>query len=200
MRGPSSRSPCRCRRSSPASACSPRRGRRAVRGGLLGVSARRRRRREAWARVLGLGFLEYVVLSVAALVASAALFFHLDGHASLGVTLPALTIAPAFAVAAWATSPKRVERLSRPRHGLRRVLADAVAGASYVRPARKPARARPGVVGNVLYWAGDLSCLWSAAALCGVEMSLEARPRLLGRLRPDAARAAGRRGRPARWR
>ena len=131
------------------------------------------RRREAWARVLGFGFLEYVVLSVAALVASAALFFHLDGHASLGVTLPALTIVPAFAVAAWATSPKRVERLSRPRHGPRRVLADAVAGASYVRQLlASPREHGLGVVGNVLYWAGDLSCLWSALALCGVELSL----------------------------
>ena len=36
-------------------------------------------------RVLGLGFLEYVVLSIGALVASVLLFFGLDGHASNGV-------------------------------------------------------------------------------------------------------------------
>jgi hypothetical protein len=45
-------------------------------------------RREAMRRVLGLGFLEYAVLSVGALAASALLFFRLDGHASDGVTLP----------------------------------------------------------------------------------------------------------------
>jgi uncharacterized membrane protein YbhN (UPF0104 family) len=131
------------------------------------------RRREAWARVLGLGFLEYVVLSVAALIASAALFFHLDGHAGWAVTLPALTVVPAFVAAAWATSPKRVERLSRGRHGARRILSDAVAGASYVRQLlASPREHGLGVVGNVLYWAGDLSCLWAALALCGVELSL----------------------------
>jgi uncharacterized membrane protein YbhN (UPF0104 family) len=131
------------------------------------------RRREAWARVLGLGFLEYVVLSIAALVASVALFFGLDGHAGLAATLPALTIVPAFAVAAWATSPKRVERLSRARRGLRRILADSVAGASYVRQLLfNPREHGLGVVGNVVYWSGDLACLWSALALCGVSLSL----------------------------
>jgi uncharacterized membrane protein YbhN (UPF0104 family) len=131
------------------------------------------KRREAWARVLGLGFLEYVVLSVAALFASAALAFDLDGHASWGATLPALTIVPALGLAAWATSPKRVKRLSRERRGIRRILADAVAGASYVRQLLgSPREHGLGVLGNVLYWAGDLCCLWSALALCGVEISL----------------------------
>ena len=131
------------------------------------------RRREAWARVLGLGFLEYVVLSVAALVASTALMLNLDGHAAWAATLPSLTIVPAFAVAAWATSPKRVDQLSRERRGWRRVLADAVAGASYVRQLLvNPREHGLGVAGNILYWAGDLCCLWSALALCGVELSL----------------------------
>jgi uncharacterized membrane protein YbhN (UPF0104 family) len=130
-------------------------------------------RREAWARVLGLGFLEYVVLSIAALVASVALFFRLDGHAGWGATLPALTIVPAFAVAAWATSPKRVHRLSRERTGLRRIFADSVAGAHYVRQLlTNPREHGLGVVGNILYWSGDLGCLWCALALCGVEITL----------------------------
>ena len=131
------------------------------------------RRREAWARVLGLGFLEYVVLSIAALIASGALFFRADGHAGWGATLPALTVIPAFGIAAWATSPKRVDRLSRERRGLRRILADSVAGASYVRQLLlNPREHGVGVAGNVVYWAGDLCCLWSALVLCGVEISL----------------------------
>src|SRR2546429_368041 len=75
------------------------------------------RRREAVARVLGLGFLEYAILSIAALVASALLFFGLDGSASNAVTLPSLVIVPVAGVALWATSPSRVRRLSRPRSG-----------------------------------------------------------------------------------
>jgi uncharacterized membrane protein YbhN (UPF0104 family) len=80
---------------------------------------------------------------------------------------------PAFALAAWATSPKRVKRLSRERHGMRRIFADAVAGASYVRQLlASPREHGLGVLGNVLYWSGDLCCLWSALMLCGVEISL----------------------------
>ena len=38
--------------------------------------------------MLGLTFLEYVVLSPGALAASILLYFNLDGHAGDGVTLP----------------------------------------------------------------------------------------------------------------
>ena len=55
------------------------------------------RRREAVARVLGLGFLEYAILSVAALLASALLFLGLDGRAGLATTLPSLLILPVAA-------------------------------------------------------------------------------------------------------
>ncbi|MDP9261898.1 MAG: hypothetical protein M3O89_08020 [Actinomycetota bacterium] len=53
-------------------------------------------RREAAARAVGLGLLEYVVLSVGALVASAALFLRIHGHASDSITLPSLLILPAL--------------------------------------------------------------------------------------------------------
>jgi uncharacterized membrane protein YbhN (UPF0104 family) len=130
-------------------------------------------RREAAHRVLGLGFLEYVVLSVVALVASVALALNFDGHASLGVTLPGLTIIPALALAWWATSPKRVHRLRRPRPSrLRGMLANAVAGAHYVRQLfTNPREHGLGVLGNAIYWAGDIGCLAAALALCGVSIS-----------------------------
>ena len=51
-------------------------------------------RKDATRRVLGLTFLEYLVLSVAALAASVLLYFDLDGHASDGVTLPSLIVVP----------------------------------------------------------------------------------------------------------
>jgi uncharacterized membrane protein YbhN (UPF0104 family) len=127
------------------------------------------RRREAVARVLGLGFLEYAMLSIAALVASALLFFGLDGRAGYIVTLPSLVIVPIAGVALWATSPSRVRRLSRPRSGfVRRPLANAVAGASYVRRLlASPREHGLGVLGNAIYWFGDILCLWAALRVVG---------------------------------
>jgi uncharacterized membrane protein YbhN (UPF0104 family) len=129
------------------------------------------RRREAVARVLGLGFLEYATLSIAALAASALLFGGLDGHAGYATTLPSLVIVPIAALALWATSPTRVRRLSRPRNGivLRRV-ANGVAGAAYVRGLlASPREHGLGVLGNVGYWAGDILCLWAALRCVGAD-------------------------------
>ncbi len=130
-------------------------------------------RRDAVRRVVGLGLLEYVVLSIAALGASALLYFGLDGHASDGVTLPSLVIVPALALGYWLTSPKRAERLSRRRSGfLRRLFADTVAGAVTVRRLFTSPRAHGlGVLGNALYWFGDIFCLWAALQFVGVQIS-----------------------------
>jgi uncharacterized membrane protein YbhN (UPF0104 family) len=129
------------------------------------------RRREAVTRVLGLGFLEYAVLSVAALVASALLFFGLDGSAGDATTLPSLIILPLAAISLWATSPSRVRRLSRPRSGaVRRRVANGVAGAAYVRRLlASPREHGLGVLGNAIYWAGDILCLWAALRCVGNE-------------------------------
>jgi hypothetical protein len=126
-------------------------------------------RREAFTRVLGLGFLEYAMLSVAALAASALMFLGLDGHAGHLTTLPSLVIVPVAAAAIWATSPRRVRRLSRPRTGaLRRRLANGVAGAAYVRRLLvSPREHGAGVLGNAVYWAGDITCLWAALQCVG---------------------------------
>lgn len=130
-------------------------------------------RRDAVRRVVGLGLLEYVVLSLAALGASVLLYFGLDGHASDGVTLPSLVIVPALALGYWLTSPKRAERLSRRRSGfLRRLFADTVSGAVTVRRLFTSPRAHGlGVLGNVLYWFGDIFCLWAALQFVGVQIS-----------------------------
>jgi uncharacterized membrane protein YbhN (UPF0104 family) len=133
-------------------------------------------RREAVRRVLGLGFLEYAVLSVGALAASVLLFFRLDGHASETVTLPSLIVVPVLIVALWLTSPKRAKRLSRPRRGwLRGLFADSVAGAATVRHLlTSPREHGLGVLGNVLYWAGDILCLWAALRLVNAHLPLAA--------------------------
>jgi uncharacterized membrane protein YbhN (UPF0104 family) len=126
-------------------------------------------RREAVARVLGLGFLEYAMLSIAALLASVLLFLGLDGSAGDAATLPSLVIVPVAVAAWWATSPARVRRLSRPRSGfVRQKLANGVAGASYVRRlVASPREHGLGVLGNVVYWGGDIFCLWAALQCVG---------------------------------
>jgi uncharacterized membrane protein YbhN (UPF0104 family) len=128
-------------------------------------------KRDAASRVLALGFLEYAVLGIAALAASAALYLRLDGHASNGLTLPSLTIVPLFFLAFWVTSPKRVRRLSRSSRGsgwLRRTLANSVRGTANLRTLlTSPREHGLGVAGSALYWAGDIVCLWAALQLVG---------------------------------
>ena len=128
-------------------------------------------RRDAARRVLALGFLEYATLSVVALVAAAALYAGLDGHAGETATFPALIVIPCIALALWATSHKRSRRLSRHQPNgswIRRVLADSVAGAGKARTMlTSPREHGLGVFGMTLYWAGDIACLWAALQLVG---------------------------------
>jgi uncharacterized membrane protein YbhN (UPF0104 family) len=133
-------------------------------------------RRQALRRVLALGFLECAMLSVGALVASVLLFFGLDGHASEGWTLPSLIVVPVFALALWLTSPRRAERLSRPLSGrLRLLFADSVAGAATARHlVTSPSEHGLGVLGNALYWVGDILCLWAALSLANAHLPVAA--------------------------
>lgn len=128
-------------------------------------------RRDATARVLALGFLEYTVLSIVALVASAALFFRLDGRAAPAVTLPALVFVPTVVAALWLTSPKRVARLARATPGsgaVRRMFGNAILGLKNVRRLLlSPREHGVGVLGMTLYWAGDIFCLWAALQVVG---------------------------------
>ena len=116
------------------------------------------------------------MLSIAALVASVLLYFGWDGDASDGWTLPSLFIIPVFALALWLTSPKRAERLSRPLPGrLRRWFADSVAGAASARHlVTSPNEHGMGVLGNLLYWTGDILCLWAALRLVNAHITVSA--------------------------
>ncbi len=129
---------------------------------------------EAAERAVGLGLLEYLVLSIGALLASFALFFRLDGHASDSTTLPSLLILPCLAIGLFLTSPKRARRLSRPRGGfVRRWFGVMVAGAMTVRRLLlRPRDHGMGVAGNAVYWAGDILCLWAAMHIVDVHLSV----------------------------
>jgi uncharacterized protein (TIRG00374 family) len=126
-------------------------------------------RRDAFRRVLALGYLEFVTLSVIAIVASVAMYLRVDGHASSAAILPSFLVLPVFALSIWATSPKREHRLSKRRQDhstLRRWIADWVAGASKARSLLSSPREHGlGVLGMTLYWAGDIACLWAALKL-----------------------------------
>jgi uncharacterized membrane protein YbhN (UPF0104 family) len=51
---------------------------------------------------------------------------------------------------------------------VRRLVADSVAGAAMVRTLlTSPREHGLGVLGNSLYWAGDIACLWAALQLVG---------------------------------
>ena len=133
-------------------------------------------KREAVRRVLGLNFLEYLMLSIAALAASVLLFASVDGHVGLAGTLPSLIVVPVIALGIWATSDRRVDKLSRPGGGrFRRVFADGVAGAAMVRTLlTSPREHGLGVLGNSLYWTGDILCLWAALQLVGSHLPVAA--------------------------
>jgi uncharacterized membrane protein YbhN (UPF0104 family) len=130
--------------------------------------------RDAAARAVGLGLLEYVVLSLFALLAALALFFRVDGRASDSTTLPSLLILPALAIGFYLTSPKRARRLSRPTGSfLRRQFASLVAGGVTVRQLLlSPREHGAGALGNAAYWAGDILCLWAAFQILQVRASV----------------------------
>jgi len=135
------------------------------------------RRREAVARVLALGALEYVVLAPAALVCAVVLLFGTGGHVQHAMTYPWFAVVPGFLAALWVTSPKRVDRLSDPGDGgrVRQWFAHLVAGIAKLRALlSRPRLHGLGVVGVSLYWLGDIACLWAALKIYNAELSTPA--------------------------
>jgi uncharacterized membrane protein YbhN (UPF0104 family) len=135
------------------------------------------RRREAVARVLALGALEYTVLAPAALVCAVVLLFGTGGHVQHAMTYPWLAVIPGFLAALWVSSPKRAGRLSDPGNGgrIRQWFAHLVAGIVKLRHlVTKPHLHWAGIVGVSLYWLGDIACLWAALKIYNAEISTPA--------------------------
>jgi uncharacterized membrane protein YbhN (UPF0104 family) len=123
-------------------------------------------RRDAVARVLGLGTLEYAVLAPAALGAALALLAGAGESPYPALTLPWLLVVPGFAFAGWATSPKRRRRLANT-HGkgrLRTIFGHGVSGMVVLR--RILANPLPhgglALLGTAVYWFGEIGCLWAS--------------------------------------
>jgi uncharacterized membrane protein YbhN (UPF0104 family) len=135
------------------------------------------RRREAVARVLALGALEYTVLAPAALVSAVVLLFGTGGHVQHAMTYPWLAVVPGILAALWVSSPKRAARLSDPGNGgrVRRWFAHLVAGIVKLRHLlTNPHLHWPGLLGVSLYWLGDIACLWAALKIYNAEISTPA--------------------------
>jgi uncharacterized membrane protein YbhN (UPF0104 family) len=118
-------------------------------------------REQARIRVLGLGALEYAVLAPATAVAAVILLARGSSHPSLGFTLPWVIAVPLGAVAAAVALGFR-ERLHG--HGSwRAVLAHGLDAIHVLRRVVcSPRDYGAALLGTVLYWAGDIGCLWAA--------------------------------------
>jgi uncharacterized membrane protein YbhN (UPF0104 family) len=128
---------------------------------------------EAFIRVLGLNTLVYLVFGVGAWTAALLATIGMLGDAPLSLTLPWLVVVPFCLVAArFVTAPTRVERLSQTDgFVLRRGFGYAVAGTAWVREVLPTRTGRQGLGASVVYWGGDVVCLW--AALHSVGLSLD---------------------------
>ncbi len=117
--------------------------------------------REARARVLGLGALEYVVLAPAAMAAAIYMVVLARPDIDPGLTFPWIIGVP-LGFAAAAVLMLNRHRLRR-RTGWRKHVANAVEALSLVRSmALQPIPYGLAFAGIALYWAGDIACLWAA--------------------------------------
>ena len=129
---------------------------------------------DALVRVLGFNTLFYVSFGVGAWTAALLTAIGAWGDQSLALTLPWLLLVPScFVAAAFVTQPGRVERLSATTGSLpRRALGFAIAGTAWVRAALPDPTARRMVVSSVLYWAGNVACLWASLRSVGETLPL----------------------------
>lgn len=139
----------------------------------LGVPAR-----ESVVRVLALNTLLYAIFGAIGLTAAAVLLATGDPPVALALTWIA-AVAACFVAGRVVTSPARAERLSREpamtgsRLGLtvRRGFATAVAGVTRFRSVlADPLGHREMLAGSLLYWAGDIACLWLGLRAFGIDV------------------------------
>jgi uncharacterized membrane protein YbhN (UPF0104 family) len=129
---------------------------------------------EALVRVLGFNALFYVAFGVGAWTAAILAVTGLGGDVPIALTAPWLVLVPVCAAAAaYVTQPGRIQRLAEPRGSLvRRALAYGIAAAAWVRSVLPDPAGRRMVAATVLYWTGNLVCLWASLRSVGVGLAL----------------------------
>ena len=130
--------------------------------------------REALVRVLGFNTLFYVAFGIGAWAAAALTTVGWGGGAPLSLTLPWLVTIPfCFAAATFVTQPGRVERLTSPSSSLvRRAFSYAIAGVAWVRLVVPFAGGRRSLGYSLVYWVGNVVCLWAALRSVGQTLPL----------------------------
>ncbi len=129
---------------------------------------------EALVRVLGFNTLFYVAFAAGAWLAALLATTGIWGNVSLAFAAPWLVLVPlCVAVAIVVTQPGRVERLTKPGGSLvRRALAYAIAGAAWVREVLPDPAGRRLLLATVLYWTGNVTCLWASLRSVGETVPL----------------------------
>ena len=129
---------------------------------------------DALVRVLGFNVLFYISFGIGAWGAALVAATGVWGDESLALTVPWLVLVPvSLLVAVFVTQPGRLEGMTRPaRSTARRALAYAIASIAWVREVLSDAAGRRLIAGTVLYWAGNVACLWAALRSVGVTMPL----------------------------
>lgn len=130
--------------------------------------------REALVRVLGFNTLFYVAFAAGAWVAALLLLLGAWGDAPAALTLPWLVVVPCcVGAAAFVTQATRVARLGAPRGSIvRQGLAYAIAGTAWVREVSTTVAGRRSLAASLLYWTGNVVCLWAALRSVGIELPL----------------------------
>ena len=129
---------------------------------------------EALVRVLGFNTLFYVTFAAGAWTAALLAVTGVWGDVSIAFAAPWLVLVPACVVtAALVTQPVRVRRLARFDGNLpRRALGYAIAGAAWVREVLPDPAGRRMLLATLLYWVGNVLCLWAALRAVGVALPL----------------------------
>ena len=124
---------------------------------------------DAIVRVLGFNALFYVAFGVGVWTAALVTVTGSWGDVPQALALPWLVVVPAIALAAVvATEPARVERLTQPGGAFaRRALAYAVAAVAWARSALRDPAGRRMLGATVLYWVGNIACLWASLRSVG---------------------------------
>lgn len=129
---------------------------------------------EALVRVLGFNTLFYVSFGIGAWVSALLAATGAWGKESLALTLPWLVLVPiCFAAAAFVTQPSRVAQRTRvDGRFARRALGYAIAGTAWVRDVLTDPAGRTMACATVLYWVGNVACLWASLRSVGETLPL----------------------------
>jgi uncharacterized membrane protein YbhN (UPF0104 family) len=127
---------------------------------------------DALVRVLGFNTLFYVAFSVAAWTAALLAGTGVWGDVPIAFAAPWLVLVPVcVTAAAYVTQPSRAARSTRREGGiLRRALGYAIAGVAWVREVLPDPAGRRMLLATVVYWTGNVICLWAALRAVGVTM------------------------------